>query len=52
MEADKDSQTFFRQADARVVIPRESARFCTLAEYNWGLAEYNWGLAEYNWGLA
>ena len=28
METDEDSQTFFRQADARVVIPRESARFC------------------------
>ena len=26
METDKDSRTFSRQADARVVIPRESAR--------------------------
>ena len=27
METDKDSRTFSRQADARVVIPGESARF-------------------------
>ena len=27
MEADEDPQAFSRQADARVVIPRESARF-------------------------
>ena len=49
METDKDSQTFFRQADARVVIP---ACKLGLAECNCTLAECNWGLAEYNWGLA
>ena len=38
METDKDSRTFSRQADARVVIPRESARgsvlLALLAQHN------------------